>query len=257
MQADIDELESMVAELLVYARLERPTDDMVPQETVDARDWLGDVLAQVDHLAQARAVRCVVHGDCPPQARLHRRYMSRALLNLVQNAVRYASRLVHVSLAARADGAELIVDDDGGHTGQGPRQDLRTLHPPGREPRPRHRRPGLGWPLSSAWRPRIMATSACMAALGGARFILRWPRPRRGAPNRSAPPDMRCPIRRPGRSPQPTDPGRSRGRPFRLGGGLHDVARAAPENGCHNWRRNPSWIRPLMPISTGGRRSRG
>ena len=68
MQADIDELESMVAELLVYARLERPTDDMVPQETVDARDWLGDVLAQVDHLAQARAVRCVVHGDCPPQA---------------------------------------------------------------------------------------------------------------------------------------------------------------------------------------------
>ena len=105
MQADIDELESMVAELLVYARLERPTDDMVPQETVDARDWLGDVLAQVDHLAQARAVRCVVHGDCPPQARLHRRYMSRALLNLVQNAVRYASRLVHVSLAARADGA--------------------------------------------------------------------------------------------------------------------------------------------------------
>ena len=66
MQADIDELESMVAELLVYARLERPTDDMV-QETVDARDWLGDVLAQVDHLAQARAV-LRVHGDCPPQA---------------------------------------------------------------------------------------------------------------------------------------------------------------------------------------------
>ena len=51
MQADIDELESMVAELLVYARLERPTDDMMPQETIDARDWLGDAGA-VDHLAQ-------------------------------------------------------------------------------------------------------------------------------------------------------------------------------------------------------------
>ena len=87
MQADIDELESMVAELLVYARLERPTDDMVPQKPSTRATGSATMLAQVDHLAQARAVRCVVHGDCPPQARLHRRYMSRALLNLVQNAV--------------------------------------------------------------------------------------------------------------------------------------------------------------------------
>ena len=211
MQADIDELESMVAELLVYARLERPTDDMMPQETIDARDWLGDTLAQVDHLAQARAVRCVVHGDCPPQVRLHRRYMSRALLNLVQNAVRYASRLVHVSLAARADGAyELIVDDDG--PGIPARDRDKIFEPFIRLDESRDRGTGgagLGWPLSSAWRPRIMATSACMAARWAARASsCAGLRPRRGAPNRSTPPDMRCPIRRPGRSPQPTDPGR-------------------------------------------------
>ena len=211
MQADIDELESMVAELLVYARLERPTDDMMPQETIDARDWLGDTLAQVDHLAQARAVRCVVHGDCPPQVRLHRRYMSRALLNLVQNAVRYASRLVHVSLAARADGAyELIVDDDG--RAYRPGTATRSSNPSSvwtRAATAAPAAPASGWPLSSAWRPRIMATSACMAARWAARASsCAGLRPRRGAPNRSTPPDMRCPIRRPGRSPQPTDPGR-------------------------------------------------
>ena len=230
MQADIDELESMVAELLVYARLERPTDDMMPQETIDARDWLGDTLAQVDHLAQARAVRCVVHGDCPPQVRLHRRYMSRALLNLVQNAVRYASRLVHVSLAARADGAyELIVDDDG--PGIPARTATRSSNPSSvwtRAATAAPAAPASGWPLSSAWRPRIMATSACMAARWAARASsCAGLRPRRGAPNRSTPPDMRCPIRRPGRSPQPTDPGRLTRPAVPPWRRAHDVARAA------------------------------
>ncbi|MFG0230438.1 ATP-binding protein [Achromobacter sp. 413638] len=191
MQADIDELESMVAELLVYARLERPTDDMMPQETIDARDWLGDTLAQVDHLAQARAVRCVVHGDCPPQVRLHRRYMSRALLNLVQNAVRYASRLVHVSLAARADGAyELIVDDDG--PGIPARDRDKIFEPFIRLDESRDRGTG-GAGLGLAIVQRVAAAhhgdiSVHGSPLGGARFILRWPAPeaRRAESQRAA-----------------------------------------------------------------------
>ncbi|MCH3880698.1 hypothetical protein LZC38_08570, partial [Campylobacter jejuni] len=51
MRTDIHELETMVDELLVYARLERPADDVVKQETVDVRDWLGEALAQVAHQA--------------------------------------------------------------------------------------------------------------------------------------------------------------------------------------------------------------
>ncbi|WP_241055297.1 histidine kinase dimerization/phospho-acceptor domain-containing protein, partial [Achromobacter xylosoxidans] len=85
MRADISELESMVAELLVYARLERPTDETVRLETVDTRDWLGEALAQVAHQAQARNVVCRVADGHPPHVCLHPRYMSRALLNLVQN----------------------------------------------------------------------------------------------------------------------------------------------------------------------------
>ena len=46
MRADIAELEAMVAELLVYARLERPAEDTVKLETVDTADWMGEALAQ-------------------------------------------------------------------------------------------------------------------------------------------------------------------------------------------------------------------
>ena len=113
--------------------------------------------------------------------------MSRALLNLVQNAVRYASRLVHVSLAARADGAyELIVDDDGPGI---PARDRDKIFEPFirlDESRDRGRRAGLGWPLSSAWRPRIMATSACMAAHWAARASSCAARARRAESQRAA-----------------------------------------------------------------------
>ena len=91
MRADIAELEAMVAELLVYARLERPAEDTVKLETVDTADWMGEALAQVAHQARARSVQCAMRPGCPAHVRLHPRYMSRALLNLVQNAVRYAN----------------------------------------------------------------------------------------------------------------------------------------------------------------------
>ena len=47
MHADIEELQGMVAELLVYARLERPAEESVKLETVDTLDWLKEALALV------------------------------------------------------------------------------------------------------------------------------------------------------------------------------------------------------------------
>ena len=102
MRADIAELEAMVAELLVYARLERPAEDTVKLETVDTADWMGEALAQVAHQARARSVQCAMRPGCPAHVRLHPRYMSRALLNLVQNAVRYANSRVEIGLTRNA-----------------------------------------------------------------------------------------------------------------------------------------------------------
>ena len=123
MRADIAELEAMVAELLVYARLERPAEDTVKLETVDTADWMGEALAQVAHQARARSVQCAMRPGCPAHVRLHPRYMSRALLNLVQNAVRYANSRVEIGLTRNAaEEFELTVDDDGGGIPQADRE---------------------------------------------------------------------------------------------------------------------------------------
>jgi two-component system sensor kinase ParS len=177
MRADIAELESMVAELLVYARLERPTEEAVRLETVDTRDWLGEALAQVAHQAQARNVRCVVAEGHPPHVCLHPRYMSRALLNLVQNAVRYARGRVEVALTHTSAGHfELIVDDDGPGIPVADRE--RIFEPFIRLDESRDRGTG-GAGLGLAIAQRVAAghrgaISVTDSPMGGARFVLRW-----------------------------------------------------------------------------------
>lgn len=178
MQADISELEALVAELLIYARLERPTDETVRLETVDTCDWLGEALAQVAHQAEARAVQCHVRRDYPPRVRLHPRYMSRALLNLVQNAVRYASRHVEVELRqCPSGGFELIVDDDG--CGIAPADRTRVFEPFIRLDESRDRGTGgAGLGLAIVWRVAANHGGGIEihdSPLGGARFVLRWP----------------------------------------------------------------------------------
>lgn len=182
MRTDISELEAMVDELLVYARLERPTEDIVTQQTVDVRDWLGEALAQVAHLADSRGVRCHVREDgLPAHVQLHPRYMSRALLNLVQNAVRYARARIEVSLTAcPAGGYELIVDDDG--PGIAPADRERIFEPFVRLDESRDRGTG-GAGLGLAIVKRVAAShkgtiEAQQSPLGGARFVLRWMSPR-------------------------------------------------------------------------------
>ncbi|CUJ48512.1 Sensor protein RstB [Achromobacter xylosoxidans] len=177
MRADISELENMVAELLVYARLERPTEETVRLETVDTRDWLGEALAQVAHQAQARNVECRVADGHPPHVCLHPRYMSRALLNLVQNAVRYAHGRIDIALTHSPTGHfELIVDDDGPGIPVADRE--RIFEPFIRLDESRDRGTG-GAGLGLAIVQRVAAGhhgSICVAdsPLGGARFVLRW-----------------------------------------------------------------------------------
>lgn len=177
MRADISELESMVAELLVYARLERPTEETVQLETVDTRDWLGEALAQVAHLAEARNVRCVVAPNPPPHVRLNPRYMSRALLNLVQNAVRYARGRIDIALTQCAEGGfELVVDDDGPGIAAADRE--RIFEPFIRLDEIRDRGTGgAGLGLAIVQRVALShrgSISVTDSPAGGARFVLRW-----------------------------------------------------------------------------------
>ncbi|APV51787.1 hypothetical protein BWI17_20150 [Betaproteobacteria bacterium GR16-43] len=113
MERDISELDELTTELLDYARLERGVPEIRVQ-TVPAEPWLEDVIAD----ARQTATATQHHAKIAPSVDLETvecepRYMARAVVNLIRNALHYAHSTVKVSLAR--DGARTVihVDDDG------------------------------------------------------------------------------------------------------------------------------------------------
>lgn len=102
--------------------------------------------------------------------------MERVLDNLVNNALRYSSQRVAVSLTLQGSRASLLVEDDGPGIAPEERErvfePLSALTPAGT---------GRQEAAASAWRlstvsPRRWAARCCEASpLGGARFCFSWP----------------------------------------------------------------------------------
>lgn len=112
MYADLGELEEMVSELLNYASLERGA-TQVTRENIEAHSWLDSVIGSVALEAEAAGVQLVL-GRCDVDCiRIEPRFMARALINLLRNAIRYAETRVEVSLVAFGSGYEVRVCDDG------------------------------------------------------------------------------------------------------------------------------------------------
>ncbi len=113
MEKDIAELDELTSEILDYARLERGTPDIKVQ-TVPAEPWLEDVIADArqNALAARQPARIapkvgVETVHCEP------RYMARAVINLIRNALQYARSTVTVSLESDNGRTVIHVDDDG------------------------------------------------------------------------------------------------------------------------------------------------
>ncbi|WP_347905817.1 ATP-binding protein [Pseudomonas purpurea] len=112
MYADLGELEEMVSELLTYASLERNA-TVVNRENIQALSWLDSVVGSVALEAEAAGVvlsirACEVESIC-----IEPRFMARAVINLLRNAIRYADQRVEVSLVLGEQGYEVLVNDDG------------------------------------------------------------------------------------------------------------------------------------------------
>lgn len=108
---DIGQLEALIEELLTYARLDRPQNELMLTEP-DLPAWLLAHLQDVQSVTPERAVNlltCVI-GD---YGALDMRLMSRVLDNLLNNALRYSRTTVQVSLLLDGSQATLIVEDDG------------------------------------------------------------------------------------------------------------------------------------------------
>jgi len=112
MYADLGELEEMVSELLTYASLERGA-TVITRENIQANSWLDSVVGSVALEAEAAGVQLLIVECQIEQVRIEPRFMARAVINLLRNAIRYADGRVEVSLARCGDHYEVRVNDDG------------------------------------------------------------------------------------------------------------------------------------------------
>ncbi|WP_083232535.1 ATP-binding protein [Endozoicomonas atrinae] len=182
MDQDIQELDHLVDEFLTYANLEQGA----PTISLKRHD-VDKVVAQVvgEHLRLQNRVE-IEHIPCnvlnPRRfVEIDRRYIHRAIQNLVGNACRYADSKVQVRFSSTQDTCRIDVDDDG--AGIPEEQWERVFSAFSRLDDSRTRKSG-GYGLGLSIVRRIMYWHGGRALvshspLGGARFSLVWPRKQR------------------------------------------------------------------------------
>ena len=113
MHYDIDELDALVQEMLLYSKLDRDTPEIAMQP-VPVESWLPNAVDDEIEAAEARDLHIpvavamnVLDAPCEP------RYMARAVRNLVRNALRFAKKRVEVSVVHEHNQFAIHVDDDG------------------------------------------------------------------------------------------------------------------------------------------------
>ncbi len=182
MDGDIDDLDALVDEMLVYSRLERGSPTLHFQQ-VD----LGALVDQViGELAPLRADVGVSRGECTTAAdgscwaEAEPQYLRRALSNLITNAMRHAESQVQVSFAIDGQTVRLEVDDDGPGV---PEADWEKVFTPFLRLDDSRTRASGGHGLGLSIVRRIIywhggRSQLRHSDLGGARFSLLWPRRR-------------------------------------------------------------------------------
>jgi signal transduction histidine kinase len=113
MKQDVAELESLVDELLVLANL-RQAPPYTPSE-IAAKTLVDDVIRRaLDEMrATGRSIAIEPPTELPLSLSCDAKYLSRALANVLRNAVRYARSRVALSIEQNGNRTVIRVDDDG------------------------------------------------------------------------------------------------------------------------------------------------
>lgn len=176
MNSAIDQLDDLSTELLEYARLDRE-EPKLDIASIDVEPWLHELAEDAREMASAtgRDVNIVILPDCE-EVDGDYRYLSRAVGNLLHNAVRYAKHRVELRVGM-ADGKRwLHVDDDGAGIPPGDRE--RLFEPFTRLDSSRDRQSG-GSGIGLAIVRQIVrwhggTATISESKLGGARVSLAW-----------------------------------------------------------------------------------
>ena len=110
---DIEELDALISELLTYARFERAQPD-ISRSPTPVISWLSQQVQRAQKLSQEVVVMSFVN-NIPINAQLvfESRLISRALSNLLQNAIKYADKEVHLHTELQGSTLLFTIDDDG------------------------------------------------------------------------------------------------------------------------------------------------
>lgn len=172
---DVDDLDALVSELLVYTRFDRERPELLFEE-LPAEEWLSALVERADR--PGNRIRFHIHDrDMPQTVPGDARYLTRAVENLLCNAARHANSKVEVTLTAEKGQFFLTVDDDG--PGIPEKERSRIFDPFVRLDESRNRQSG-GAGLGLAIVRQILewhggSAEAAEAPSGGARFTLIWP----------------------------------------------------------------------------------
>ncbi|WP_338534568.1 two-component system sensor histidine kinase RstB [Leclercia adecarboxylata] len=171
---DIGQLEALIEELLTYARLDRPQNEL-KLTTPDLPAWLRSYVEDVQSVNPQRTLLIDSMGG--NYGALDMRLMERVLDNLVNNALRYSDNTLRISLHLSGNRATLSVEDDG--PGIAPEARQRVFEPFVRLDPSRDRATGgcgLGLAIVHSIAQALGGDVSCEASeLGGARFCFNWP----------------------------------------------------------------------------------
>lgn len=174
---DVDELDTMISELLTYARFDSLSPDLCT-EAYPLVPWLREIAICLDIEMEGKSFR-FNDGikDDTLTARYDPNHMGRAVCNLLRNAAKYGHKQVMLTALSRADRIIIHVEDDGPGI---PREErVRIFEPFARLDDSRSRDSGgygLGLPIVqrvARWHNGSVTIGD--SRLGGACFTLQWP----------------------------------------------------------------------------------
>jgi len=172
---DIGQLEALIEELLTYARLDRPQNELRLSQP-NLPQWVASYIEDVKSVNPARTLILTADAEGDYGA-LDMRLMERVLDNLVNNALRYSDSTVQIALRHDGTRASLIVEDDG--PGIEPDARERIFEPFVRLDPSRDRATGgcgLGLAIVHSIAQAMGGVVVCDAGeSGGARFTFSWP----------------------------------------------------------------------------------
>lgn len=188
---DIDEMQTLIEQMLDYARLQ--ADGVKLHASMVDVVELSQNLCEKLNTMPGPQIQCVLHGDDSNYllwADGH--YLERALTNVLQNGKNFAAQQVQCHIDADPQRLRVIIDDDG--PGIPLEQQTAVLQPFVRLDQSRSKKVG-GFGLGLTIVQRILSWHHATlqldtAPLGGARFILDFPRLTPGQELTALPPDL-------------------------------------------------------------------